>query len=459
MLRTNESMMGVVDTITFMTSTIFEYFRDFIYDKYGKDDKSLTYQHIFKNSKSNKFIKDLFTKLKEDDIKSTASIIFHRHRSFSVSDYQIKTNYESGSFVPSRGDINIYLSQSGMKEEEIKKTLSHELKHLYDYIYAGVSIIDKEANIDYFDRDSELSARIIGFINKYKSWDNDHLTIFNDITKDIPKLRENDRFKKKALKIIYAIKKAGLPSYVVVLPPTKKRERDINALTNMLDEHKIYYKYDEKHRGIEINNSILGIVDINLETGDLTYPALDILVDLVTNKNVTALIDMNSLKVVDILVNERKFKEKITLQWEKRMSWKEGSGEKGFYVFNKTPNYKYPNLEKGIPYKITYKSIVDAFYKNTYGYSLIDLKDRFLSLGLDMDYVLRGVGYILAEKRPLAIRSDLYNELFQLFNEEIVRSDLYYIEFDDSAYYLLNPANRFDLGAIERKAKEFKKVY
>lgn len=218
-----------------------------------------TYKTFFNSYKNDDFIKQMFIFFKSEN--RNPKIIFRFERKFSYYEYQTDNVDPNGFYNPETSDIQINIWNTKLDLKQIKQTLSHELRHLYDDVVRNAVNYDNEDKIEYKNKPSEVRARITGFINSYENWDKD----INDIIKDAESaLRSENYDRKKLLKLIYQLKKTGLDKHTII--PTKKfegRKNDIDSFVKEAEANDIHVYYEPKHRIITINNSLLSVNSID----------------------------------------------------------------------------------------------------------------------------------------------------------------------------------------------------
>ena len=132
-----------------------------------KKNSSYVLKSFFSKYLDNPNIKNILMFLKENN--RNPKIYFNIEKPFNVYSLQKDETIENGSYNPSTSDIIINIYSIGRNLSSIKKTLSHELKHMYDDVVrkGTANLYDNEDDIKYFDKPSEIRAFITGFINQY----------------------------------------------------------------------------------------------------------------------------------------------------------------------------------------------------------------------------------------------------------------------------------------------------
>lgn len=437
------------NVISMMTNIILERVNiNTIQDNLSKGHKTkptieYSYKTYFSKYKDNEFIKKMLKFF--DDENRTPKIIFRFEESFSYN-YQTSKNEPNGFYNTTTSDIQInlyeFVSRYNMNEDErimkqIKQTLSHELRHLYDDVVRNGknSEYDNEDNIPYIDKPSEVRGRITGFINSYTGWDKPIGDIINDCV-DAIKTDKYDR--KKLLKLIYAIKNTGLKNHTVI--PTKKlegRKSDIDGFITEMNNYGLYNTYNKDHRVIDIARDILSINTIDEDSGELGYPLLDMLINIYENKNINITINKNNLELVDIIKNRYK---KDIIKIRQKPNWDSRTDLKVKYLLSKSG--KIPNYEtiKGSDTNIDYDNLVVAFDKKYNTHTNDNLVDYCKELGLSESYMIKLLQTIIDKNKYIYLFEAFYEKYEHFLNLKNVDIHYFENEHDNKLYklYIIN---------------------
>ncbi len=393
-----------------------------------------TYKRFFNAYKDNDFIKQMLIFFKENN--RDPKIIFRFQEKFSYN-YQTEVEDKNGFYNSDSSNIqiNIYMLRTDINK--IKRTLSHELRHLYDdVIRGGISKYDKEENIPYKDKPSEIRARITGFINSYTDWNKDIKEIIADA--DIA-LKTTSYDRKKLLKLLYAIKNTGIKKHTII--PTKKlegRKSDIDKFIKEMNNYSLFSYYRKEHKVIEIKNDILSINTFDENTGEIGYPLLDLLFDIYDKKRINIVIGINNLELVDII--KTKYKMPI-IRIETKRHWSNKNRQIKYLVSKegKIPNYeKIADTEK---IGVDYDKLIKAFYDNYRTPMSDNLVKYCTELGLSESYTITLLQKILDVGKYIYLYADFYNKWEDRL--DFSKCDIHYFEIKNNngeilSFYLIN---------------------
>jgi hypothetical protein len=367
-------------TVEFLTDLFIKHFEQIVLPKlYNKQyfDTNIEYKMKPILNTHKEYTKDIIKYFKEYDL----TITYVLNKRFYYN-YQVDSHEEFGTYSDGKIDINLYKmfktplskNESDVLIEKVKHTLSHELKHLYDeYIQKGGQYdIKKETTTDYFQKYSEIKARLSSFVNSKQDWDlpiNDLINIAKEkyIIIDI----QNEKIRKKVLKIIYQIinyKKKHKKLSDIIIKDFKQstvRKRDVDSVISLLKENGINYKYEEKHRVLNITPDILKNIDINIETGDIIYPLIEVVVKL-KEKNINIVFnkDASTTELADVIVETYPDIEVRIIKQREHWTLR-GDMKYKYLISNKNtiPNWESLRIEKKVidPEKVASDSNYDRF--------------------------------------------------------------------------------------------------
>ena len=352
-------------TVEFLTDLFIKHFEQIVLPKlYNKQyfDKNMEYKMIPILNTHKEYTKDLIKYFKDDE--PTISYVLSKRFSY---DYQTNSHEELGTYGSGKIDINLYkmfrtpliVKDSSSLIDKVRHTLSHELKHLYDdYIQkGGMYDIKKEVSVSYFQKYSEIKARLSSYVNSNQDWDLPITDLFNIFKEKYLKVDiESNNIKKKVFKMVYQIidyKKKHKKLSDIVIKDFKQpnvRKRDVDSVIDLLKENDVICNYEEKHRILNISPDILKVIDINVESGDIIYPLIEAVIEL-KEKNINIVFFKNAATTEladniietypDVIVRIIKQKEHWTLKGE--MQYK-------YLISNKNtiPNWESLRIERKV---------------------------------------------------------------------------------------------------------------
>lgn len=392
-----------------------------------KKNSSYVLKSFFSNYLDNPNIENILMFLKENN--RNPKIYFNIEKPFNVYSLQKEETIENGSYNPSTSDIIINIYSIGRNLSSIKKTLSHELKHMYDDVArkGTANLYDREDNIKYFDKPSEIRAFITGFINQYDKWDQPLSKIIEDC-EDHLKTEKYDR--KKLIKLLYQIKSTGLNNHTII-PSTKfkGRESDISKFVIQADHYNVFYNYDKEHRILNIDNSILSVNSIDYiteENGELGYPLLELLLDIYDSKgNIYIEIEKGNLELVSILKDVYDRTDIYNYDNKQVLTKNNKTGR-----YRKTSSVDLTNI---------YDKIIKELYRNTNAITTDTIQKKISELGYSDSQLLNCIQKIIDMNYAIYLTTDFYNKWIEHLNIE--NSDMHYFESGNKGYYLLNAEN------------------
>ncbi len=418
-----------------------------IVDNMSKYKQSLEYSYktIFGKYKDNEFIKQMFVFFKEND--RNPKIIFRFEQKFNYQQYQHSKNEPNGFYNADTSDIqiNIYAimqrndahERQSYNEKQIKQTLAHELRHMYDdVVRKGTnSQHDKEDSLSYKDKPSEVRARISGFINSYTGWDNSIDEIVNDA---VDAIRTDNYNRKKLLKLLYTLKKTGLDKHTIIpIEKANVRKSDIEGFVQEMEKYGLYNYYEKDHRVIDISSDILSINTIDEDSGELGYPLLEMLLDIYDKKNLNITTKTRNLELVDIIKN--KYKRNIIMIREKPANWNNRVDLKIKFLLSKSG--KIPHYEKVSDVKdIDYEKLSIGFERTYQSNRNENLEKYCKDLGLSESYMIKLLQTIIDKNRYFYLLSGFYEKYEHLLNLKDVSVHYFEKELDDKLYkiYIIN---------------------
>lgn len=394
-----------------------------------------TYKTFFNAYKDNDFIKQMLKFFKEEN--RNPKIKFQFERKFNYN-YQSNGEEQNGYYNTNTSDIQVNIFEIGTDISKIKSTLSHELRHLYDdVVRKGTnSTYDNETSLPYRDKPSEIRARISGFINSYTGWDKDINSIIEDSEKA---LKSTNYDRKKLLKLLYSIKNTGLKKHTII--PTKKfegRKSDIDGFVKEMNTYGLFNNYENDHRIIEIDNSILSVNSVDENTGELGYPLLDLLFDIYSKKSINILIDSNNLELVDII--KTRYNQPI-IRVRQKYHWSNKNKLKIKYLVSK--NGKIPHYEKIADTQnvgVDYDKLVKGFQNTNVFPTSENLIHYCKEIGLSETYMITLLQTFLDKDNYFYLYKYFYNKWADRL--DLSKVDIHYFETKNkdeiTGIYLLN---------------------
>lgn len=311
-------------TVSFLTDLFMKHFEQIVlpklYDKTGSN-KPFSYKitPIVVGYKNNHIISSMLKYFNEHSL--TPSVIYHLSKPPMTSYTNDPRSGKGYIDVDCCVHVNLYniLNLPIIDSDEykyivlevVKEVVSHELKHLYDDILQmGASYhVIKDRDKPYLLKWHEVTARISSFVNSDQDWKSpisELLKIFKNKYILIDMSAFDEKTRNKILKYAYQIiqykrENPTLHDIKIVDFETKPaKKKSIDTIIEEFKKNKVTGLYNQLQRILEIDSTILKVVDVDGDTGMLTYPLLEQTLQLIGD-NINITINDKEIDLVDTI--------------------------------------------------------------------------------------------------------------------------------------------------------------
>jgi len=398
-----------------------------------KGKKEYSFKTLFSRYKKGfSYVSDFITEMFKtiDLYEFNPKVIVYYERPFSYSELQKKDNNFNGGFNSDTYDIILY----AYKTDNLTKTISHEVRHLYDEI---TITNDKYDNYNDYDTNPyEIRARLSGFINQF-ILNNDFsiqevLQIWSQKYKETISNKRDFRKIQKIILLAFNLKKEGkLHDFEITPKIFKGRESDVSKVIQLLKQHEYKYKFDKDKRILYLTDDILNTV--NMDGQDITYPILDLATPLL-DKGISIAFTTDNYLLGYILKND--YKLNVTVNTPKKYDY-----------YTKKPSYFLVSSKlKNIPYHGSIESDVINFDK---AIKILKNNSSVITTGILKSYLPELIlkprifrdflKYLISKNETIVLSPQYYED-----NKDILTSNISKIEQGDNVNYILNINNIID---------------